>query len=187
MSWMQLVVNLAQSLGWPAAAVLLGSVFRQHIIQVLGHPVKKLRVGPFEAEWAEQLRTAEKEIEKDITKSSAAYNQTMPLRLRSQAQQSPRGAVLDAFAEVESLLRTLVSNAKVETKSRPATAIQLTRLAADNDLISGTSARSIDVLRSLRNVAAHEGERISYPEALEFLTLADAIMSLLQERIDEYA
>lgn len=181
---MQLSADLTQALAWPLAAVILAFALRRYIPQGFGGPFKKLKVGPVEAEWAEQLKEAEKEIGKDVHQNTTLVNQTLPLRLRSYAKDSPRAAILAAFVEVETMLRTLVSNARLQVNGRPATTPQLTRLAVDNHLISGTSGRAINVLRNLQSVAVGPTE-ISYSEALEFLSLADAIMSSLQERIDE--
>jgi len=158
MGWLQLVVSLVQAVAWPLAVVVLVLVLRPHLLTLMerghGRPFKRVKLGPVEAEWEARVQEGEKEIGRDVENNLASYNQSMPLRLRSLAKTSPRGAVLTAFAEVESLLRNLVLGSKSSDIRRTPSVLELSRLAAENNLISQTSARALDALRSLRNTAA---------------------------------
>lgn len=187
MVWLQLSVDFARAVAWPLVVVVLTLVLRPHLPTLVDRDhtrlIKRVKVGPVEAEWEADVQEGAREIEQDVEKNPASYNQSMPLRLLSIAKKSPRGAVLTAFAEVESQLRNLMSKSDINDTER-ATVIELSRSAAENGLISETLLRAFDAIRRLRNTAAHASEEVSYTESLEFLGLADAIMAALQERID---
>lgn len=99
-------------------------------------------------------------------------------RLRSAADQSPRGAVVAAYAEIEEELRRRLTLAQlVEADRRPMSARQLAALAAERGLISEQTAEAIRGATVLRNLAAHGPEaEIDQRKAFDFLTLADAIL-----------
>ena len=72
MEWLQLTVSIAQAVAWPLAVVVLVLVLRPHLLTLLerdrGRLIKRVKVGPVEAEWEADVREGAKEIEQDVEK-----------------------------------------------------------------------------------------------------------------------
>ncbi|UVS78231.1 hypothetical protein [Actinokineospora sp. UTMC 2448] len=144
----------------------------------MGERLKALRAGPggLEMEWNETAQEAEKQLTGEVAATEQATDQTMPLRLREVAKASPRGAVLDAAAEIESALRTLLARHGLSADELRMGMRQLSSTAAERELISLSTHRAIENLSVLRNLAAHGRGRVEYAQAVDFLALADAVM-----------
>ena len=174
------VASLVASLAWPAATVVIALVFRTTIRSALARPLRRVKAGPLEAEWDETVA----EVLIDVAKSPETSDLPAPdrslvsERLQQIAMQSPRAAVLAAYAEFEEALRRrLTLDGYAEAERRPLSARQMAVVAEERNLISRQTADAIQGATVLRNLAAHGPEdEIDARKALDFLTLADGIL-----------
>jgi hypothetical protein len=89
-------------------------------------------------------------------------------------------AIIEAHRRVERGLRALVES-RVPRGADVEGAVALTGLAMANDLITPMSARSLEGLNVLRNLATHRREdEVSPGQAMEYLDLADAVLYTLR-------
>ncbi|GAB3853799.1 hypothetical protein GCM10029963_45700 [Micromonospora andamanensis] len=51
MNWRQFTVALVQALAWPSVVLVVLLAYRRRVAQLLGDNLRRLTVGPFEAEW----------------------------------------------------------------------------------------------------------------------------------------
>lgn len=172
--------SLVDSLAWPVAVVAIVLVFRTTIRSALARPLRRVKAGPLEAEWDEKVAEALVDVatSPETSDSPAPDRPMVSERLQQIATQSPRGAVLAAYAEIEQALRRrLTLDGYAEAERRPQSARQMAVVAEERKVISRQTADAIQGATVLRNLAAHgpEGE-IDPRKALDFLTLADGIL-----------
>lgn len=180
MDWLTFIASLVGSLAWPLAMLVVAVLFRQAIQTTLARPLRRFRAGPFEAEWDEKVAQALVDVAESPETGEAPPpdRRLVSDRLRAVTQQSPRAAVMAAYAEIEEALRRRLTIAGfVEGEGRPMSARQLASVAEERGLISRQTADAIRGATVLRNLAAHGPEaEIDQHKALDFLTLADAIL-----------
>jgi hypothetical protein len=182
--WLAFIASLVGSLAWPAVILIVALVFRKTLRAALARPLKRVKAGPFEAEWDDKVARAFVDLAESPESSEAppAADKPVSSRLQSVARQSPRAAVMAASAEIEEALRRrLAVRGLAEAERRPMSARQLSVLAEEHELISPQTADAIRGATVLRNLAAHGPENeIDEQKAVEFLALADAILFALK-------
>lgn len=188
MDWLEFIASLVGSLAWPIVVVVIALVFRRAIKTTLNRPLRRFKVGPLEAEWEEQRAEALVEVAKSPegdAPPSAHHPVTDPLRIV--AEQSPRAAVMAAHAEIEQALRRRLALAGyTEPDRRPKTARQLATVAEERRLISPEMRDAIQSVTVLRNMVAHApAEVIDRQKALDFLRLADSVLSAIEAGTQE--
>ena len=189
-SVLEFIASLASAVGWPLAAVVIVLVLRRPIARMLTErPPKRVKAGPFEAEWDQALAQAETEIQglpSAPEPEVAAAGGTLRDELESEAKNVPVVAVLEAFARVEQELRKIVAEVSPEVSPERAarmSAVGLARSAARAELITPDTVLAVEGVAVLRNLAAHGGAReITTEQALEYLDLADAVLFALRAR-----
>ncbi|MEU1841898.1 hypothetical protein [Micromonospora chersina] len=55
MNWRQFTVALVQSLAWPSVVAVVLLLYRRRVAQLLGDNLRRLAVGPFQAEWGREV------------------------------------------------------------------------------------------------------------------------------------
>jgi hypothetical protein len=89
--------------------------------------------------------------------------------------------VHEAYATVERKLREIVAEAAGDVVSEEAGAVALARHAERTGLINSDTARAVEGLSVMRNLAMHRGDGHLTPEqALEYLALADGALFALR-------
>jgi hypothetical protein len=89
---------------------------------------------------------------------------------------SPAAAVMEAHARVERRLREILAEAGVE-ETRFRSVRELARVAAGKELIPRESARSVEGITVMRNLAAHgQANDLTPNRAREYLDLVDAVL-----------
>ena len=81
MDWLQFISSLVGSLAWPIAVLTIAIVFRKTLRTALARPLKRVKAGPFEAEWDDKvarafvggcvLRVSPERSEHDVPKDDA--------------------------------------------------------------------------------------------------------------------
>lgn len=183
MSGFELIAALTSALGWPLAVLVIVVLLRRPITAMLtDRPLRRVKAGPFEAEWDQALAQAETEVQglPLATGPATADGGTLRDDLESEARTAPAVAVLEAFARVEQELRTIVADLTPQHVSRMS-AVALVRLGAQAERITPESVRAVEGISVLRNLSAHGAAReITTEQALEYLDLADAVLFALR-------
>jgi hypothetical protein len=190
----QFVASLVHSLAWPAAVVGLAVVFKAQLSRLIDHPLRRLRAGPagLELEFDRVLATVEADVERPgagarewplVTVGAEGAGVPEPFgevqtELAGLARQAPAAAILEAFARVERLLQELLKD-KIKFPSALG-ANALAQSALSHGLISPQNLSAIQGIAVLRNLAAHNLAGVAVEQALEYLSLVDAVLYSLQ-------
>jgi len=186
MGWMQFTVAMFNAGIWPVTTIVLLLLFRKRISALLGQGLRRLKLGPLEAEWDEVAKETLAAVE--VQELEAAAADELPdiadeadyiARLRQIAKDTPEVAVVGAFRLVEMEARELAIAASGERPRRVGFRADLGELA-DRGLIGHAAAETIDGLRRLRNIAAHGIEPITPAQAFQYLDLADRALKTLR-------
>ena len=181
---MEFMASLVRSLAWPTAVAVVVVVLRRSIGDALRRGVRRLKAGPVEVEFDEELA----EVRDDLARSpELATVDTRPApaglgdELGRLVDLSPRTAVMEAFARIEASLRDRLAEAGVATPDRGGPA--LARLACQHRLISEESVRAVEGMAVLRNLAAHgRADEIDTARAEDYIALADAVLFALGDK-----
>jgi hypothetical protein len=173
---MAFIASLVHSLAWPAAVAVAVIVLRRPIAAALGRGVRRVRAGPVEIEFDQELAEVRQELR--LSPELAAEPQALDSlgqELARLADVSPRSAVLEAFLRIEVRLGELLAGTGMDVPR--ASGRRLAMLARDKGLISDETMTAIDGLSVLRNLAAHSlASDISPERARDYLALADAVL-----------
>jgi hypothetical protein len=184
-SWLAFAASLIHSLAWPAAVTAVVIVLRRPISTALGRGVHRVRAGPVEVEFDQELAEVREELRRS-PELAAATPPVLPVSLREElarvAEVSPRAAVLEAFSRIEARLVQVLDNARAEP-SQAVGGRALARRAHAHGLISDETLAAIDGLSVLRNLAAHSpADEIGVDRARDYLALADAVLYALRAK-----
>jgi hypothetical protein len=168
----QLIASLVSSLAWPVAVVVLLFLLRHRITELFEQIPRRVKAGPLEVEWDRTVAVtatalvAPRQERADVLPSDDLAD------LSPLADTHPAAAVLDAAARVEGALRARFEAAEMDVP--PSRGLRdLARRAVEAALIDAETARTVEGLAILRNLAAHGREEVSPERAREFITLAD--------------
>jgi hypothetical protein len=94
---------------------------------------------------------------------------------------SPIGAVVEAYAQIETALRSVLEEHGVEWLDRPWSVRRLAELAYERGLITSETRDAVEGLSVMRNLAAHGAEDdISPQRAREFIALSQGVLYAIQ-------
>ncbi|MGH7867444.1 MAG: hypothetical protein ACREP9_07370, partial [Candidatus Dormibacteraceae bacterium] len=146
--------------------------------------LKRIRVGPFEAEWEHSLALVEARIkepntltmspEPAIERGDPAQAEMDPAAL---ADTSPKAAVIEAYRCIEAELHRQIGH---KFKARGTTANKLVRAAAEAGEIDSLVPKAVDELKYLRNLAANGGEGPSSDQALSYVKAAGDVITTIR-------
>lgn len=181
------LIRAIAALAWPIAAVVIVLFFRPEIKTLLNARLKRLKAGPFLAEWDEQVA----EVQTEVEQAGAPTPERVPTplgplseALAERAAVDPSGAVLEAHARIEDRLRDLLMQAGVPAPVRRSTnASRLAEGLRRRNLITDEAARAVEGLSVMRNLVSHGGEGEVTPQrAREYLALADGVLFAIGQR-----
>lgn len=173
MDWKEFLASLVGSLAWPVALVVVLLVFRGSVRGLLNGSLRKLRVGPGGAELEWQEAAGEAAVEAVAAAVSSRPSDGEGDALAALAKTDPAGAVLKAHGELWMLLRQAAGD--TIGGGRPAV-----RSAASQGLISEKTAKALEGLLVLRNLAAHRPEEVTEERATDYVTLSAAVRFALE-------
>lgn len=171
----QFIASLVSSLAWPAAVMVLVILLRHRISELFEQLPRRVRAGPLEIEWDRAVAVTAAGLVAPRHERPAVLPAEDLADLSPLAETYPGAAVLDAAARVEGALRARFEAADVDVPPNRGMR-DLARRAVDARLIDAETARTIDGLTILRNLAAHGRDEVSPERAREFLTLAEAVI-----------
>lgn len=190
----QFISSLVSSLAWPGAAVGIAVLFRRQLGALLSTSLRKLKVGPFEAEFDRVLASVEAELGQEARpalppkgmRSPGTTQNSAPLSLLDElgplAVVSPRAAIIEGHMRLERELWDLTHEFISETSRGPLGAVRLARLALEHGLITPETENAIVGVTTLRNLAAHgRDEDISVERAMDYLALVDGVLFAIRQ------
>jgi hypothetical protein len=183
-SVLQFAASLVSSLAWPLAVLAVAMVFRVQIRQLMTRQLRRLRAGPVEMEFDRLLSEVGVELASPRPAASSKGSAESPLieELADASAVSPLAAVLDAHAAVEQALSDLVAEVDAGQARQSAGTARLTNTALAKGLITPETARAIEGITVLRNLAAHGRANEVTPErARDYLALVDAVLFTMRQ------
>lgn len=182
MSWLAFIASLVRSLAWPAGVVV--AVLRRPIGVALGRGIRRLRAGPIEVEFDQELAEVRKDLLRspELAAAEVSAQATFTEDLAKLAEVSPRAAVLQAFARIEAGLRDLIDGSSVSTVGLYDLE-SLTWAARSQGLISKETVEGMQGLSALRDLAVNSpDEKIGVKRAREYVALTEAVLIALRAK-----
>jgi hypothetical protein len=173
--------SIVASLAWPTATMLIVLLLKNEFAELLTR-VRQIRHKDSEIIFQDGVERATAQADK----AGLPRLVTDPgkERLHRLAADSPRGAILDAWLEVEESIKTYCARKGIDTNVRsPLQLIQSIQMHdLDHSHIGEGVFNMLSQLRTLRNEAVHVSERdISSDTAIEFANLAKRVIAKLEE------
>jgi hypothetical protein len=181
---LEFVASLVDSLAWPTALVVMVVVLRKQLTNLLSRPgLRQLEAGPggFKAQWDATIAETQAELESAAPVETQIQEVAADSRLADLdplVNEHPEAAILQGYIRIERALRARVKSV-TGAEARPLSGRPLVREALEVDAITQETARAIEGLIVLRNLAAHGGGGVTSKRASEFLALADSILYVL--------
>jgi len=186
MTTLQFIASLVRSLAWPAAVILLALIFKAQIRQLTSRPLRRLKAGPLDMEFDRLGAEVEAAVGQGPLASVAGQGsiQTPVIEgLEVLATSSPIAAVMDAHAAVEQAIRDLILTVDPEANVSRMSVGQLLRLATDRDLVAPETAKAVEGITIMRNLAAHgRASEVTLDRARDYLALTEAVLYALRQK-----
>ena len=182
-NWREFVVELIGALAFPAAVVIIALIYKRQLKALLGERLKRLKAGPFEAEW-EKAEAAIPQLPKPPKPPKGGPPSDEEV-LKKTAEVSPRAAILERYVSFEQRLmhRLMRAGLRPATRGHPLT--DMVRQAEKTGLIAPSTSSAIAGVQVLRNLAAHgPPDEVTDEKANEFLALAEAAEYALHNDVD---
>jgi Domain of unknown function (DUF4145) len=180
LSWLEFTASVIGSLAWPAAIVICVLLFRKRLISLL--PLLKVRHQDWEARF-DKAETEALQIPPPAVEAPPTPEERR--RFEEIARLSPRAAILELRAALDTAIRGLAEQAGLSAAQRGSLTGLIRQLRVEDRIDPATSAL-LDDLRAIGNRAAHpvEGqEDFSLDEAYRYRDLTErALASIEQSR-----
>jgi hypothetical protein len=169
------VAEFIAAIAWPVVVLIIALLFRRPLTDALASATGKLAAGPFSLEWKRRVTDVEGDLGLPPSISEGEIGGVAG-RLDEIAEHSPPAAIVEAFAQVEASLRSVLEENRVVVEDAPWSVRRLADLARDKGLITPETHDAVEGLSVLRNLAVHGGEKdISPQRAHEFVALAQGV------------
>lgn len=181
MSALEFIATIVKALAWPVVVLVAVVLFRDKLSVLLAGSMKRLKVGPIEAEWDRTLSEAQMELEQPGV--PPLDGSPLPVEARRGLAQlatlAPAAAVMQGYADIERALRHLLEDV-ADKKALRTGAAGLARLAVKEGRINEETARAIEGLGVLRNLAAHgQAGEVTPARAADYLALVSGVLFVL--------
>ena len=178
------IVGIVDAIAWPAIILVLALLFRRELGPLIAN-LRKFSWGDKIVEFDKRLAAAEseaKELSDEVPVALPPPNDTGENQFEATLEISPELAIVQSWMPVECRLLALATkHGYVAGRARSISYI-LRRLESDGVLDKRT-ARIIDELRELRNLALHSPatRSISVQEARRYAELTDTVIDVLKQ------
>jgi hypothetical protein len=163
------------AVAWPVTVLIVAVMFRAPLTDALRAAGGRVKAGPFELEWKRSVSTNEADLGLPPSISEGKIGGAAG-KLDELAEQAPAAAIVEAYGRVEEALRALLSDQGQEPDAHWGP-LSLARMAEQQGKISPETAKAIEGLDVLRNLAAHgRVEELSSERAHEFVALAQGVL-----------
>ena len=187
MDWLTFISKLVEALAWPAIVVWLLWYLKEHL-PTLASSIRKLKVSGVEMEFerkAEQLAAeTQLALPEAKTTDSSDFEEPEVKRLRTVAQVSPRGAIMEAWTRIETLATEVIVKAGFDVPRRGGTHELMDRLL-QLDVLTAPQVIAFQDLRRLRNMAVHANDEAVTPDAVDnYIRSAVAMAGYLEDTVE---
>ncbi|MCW8965067.1 MAG: hypothetical protein OQK82_00055 [Candidatus Pacearchaeota archaeon] len=169
-----------ESISWPVAAIVISFVLRKELGNLLSK-IKKIRHNETEVEFKEEIEVAKKEASKSLPESKPTkIERSRSVQL---AELSPRGAIIEAWLNVEAALKEYAKRhgAQID-ENKPFTIRALHFHSLDYNNVGKGVLNMLERLRRLRNDAVHlTDSEIETESAVEYIELANRVIYRIEE------
>lgn len=182
MNGLEFVASLVHSLAWPMSVAFVAWLLRKQLAVLLDAPLKKLKVGPVEAEWVRTAREVAESIPVVAKGRAESSSDKTVQKLLELAESAPGAAIVESFKLLEAKVRELASGVGIEDADRQPV-VRLAGEVASQGGMTPESAHAIKGMAVMRNLAAHGDGRepSATPEkAREYVELAEATLFTLE-------
>ena len=175
------VVELVKALAWPVGIIAIALILKNPIIELLKQ-LKSLNVKGVHFDFGKEVSSVAKEasgkLPETIAEPTEKIQKTMEL-----ARLSPRGAVLEAWIDVESALKTAARrHALIDDTISPFNDRHVIFQLEMDTRIGKGAVEMFEKLRQLRNDAVHLKENsIDSNSAVEFVNIANRLVRSFEE------
>ncbi|WP_139182873.1 hypothetical protein [Actinopolyspora xinjiangensis] len=187
MSWLQFIADLVGVLAWPVLVSVGLVIFRKPITALAqgmaaGRSLKRVKAGPIEAEWEQQLDQTEQamvgaaQLQNERPDSDTAEDPHTE-ELLALASKSPTGALLKAFQLLEIELSRVAEESGVLKDSKRRSTPQLSRLLHADGRIDDETMTSVRSVSEVRNQVVHEDADITPARAAQYVLVAMELRS----------
>lgn len=176
------IVEITKSLAWPVAATAISMIFKKPLAELISQ-LMNMKVQGAEFKFGKAVKEIKAE---EASKSSGNALADVPTNLIRLADISPRGALLDAWIEVEDSLLEARKRCAIRKQSGwdddspiPATmSLNLINSFYKRGIVSGDALDLYRKLRAIRNEVVHSRKlRLSSDEVYDFLELSMRLKS----------
>ncbi len=174
MSTLEFIAELSRAFAWPMAAVVVALLFKGQIKALFARAKGSLIFGPVSATWDDQFQEVTSDASKVIDSTPPrSFEGGMIDDLMNLYKQFPEAAIVLAYKRVEQAIFDKLGR---DFGSRPLGS-KLAKVALEQGLVTEETARAIDGLRNLRNLAAHgTADELGAERVLDYLVLVDAVL-----------
>jgi hypothetical protein len=177
---------MSKSLAWPATVIALLIILR-HQLRSLVSDLRRLKCKDFEAYFDKSLEQANAEADEAGLPPLPGRSHVSELtritepRFERLVEASPRAGILETWFDVEAAIRELASKHNVPASERfPVRA--LAQQLHLQEVLSQSDLRLFDILRQMRNAAAHSLADFTVDQAREFRHLASRLIDGLLQK-----
>lgn len=158
MNILTFITTMTQALAWPVATLLLAWLFKGELAKLVPL-LQKIKYGDWEAEFGLGAKAIQHAV-KDFTQTDdTQFKQPCETqdRLNEILTLSPSSAVLSSWRELEQSIKIMARDHNI-FKDNEGGFRDMLELLQKKGVIEDATASIIQRLRSLRNVAIHEGD-----------------------------
>lgn len=182
MDWRSFIAAFVDSIAWPVAIVVVAFILRSQVTELLLR-VRRIKHGGTEVDFDSAVFEVTRQAQKALP-DQLGDTHTAAKRLTMLAELSPRGAILEAWLDVEQALGCLGRRYGVSEEEGKSLGINMLRLylSESGAPIGQGAIELLGKLRQLRNQAVHMDEaEIDPTTAREYILLAERMTKLLNE------
>lgn len=181
MGTLEFIHGIVDSLAWPLTTIAVITLLRKQIGLLLSR-IKRIKHKDSEIEIEQGIANAAKQAdENNLPQVNPSSENDRIYRL---AADSPRGAILDSWLEVEEAIKSYCErNGIIDNARSPLQLIQSMHMRnLDYNTIGQGVFDMLEKLRKLRNEAVHVSDsEISSKTAIEYSSLAKRVIARIEE------
>ncbi len=155
---MELIIKLLDVIAWPIVAVIVVFSLKSEIKGIIPL-IKRLKIGPLEADFEQKVLNTSEKYEPSLD-SITVESDDFPTEenLSRLVSINPRGAIMEAWLELEKSLKQAVVHKAGSPVPDVSTSYKIVQALRAQNIFNEEEVDLINELRGLRNQAAHLSE-----------------------------
>jgi len=176
----EFLASIINSLAWPAAVALVALLFRRELRGLLTRGLKRIKAGPFEAEWAE----ASAAVQATIRALPPSPIQKDAARISTIPGEPAKTIVMRHALLIQRLAQAVIG--KCGPQDPDTDPLNLIDVAAREGLIDDTTRESLRGLTIMRNLAMRDPLNVTEDKAEDYVLLADGAQFAMNHWLSKY-